>query len=247
MDNELWITKGEGLVKKISGNKYSNDDFIKIIEEDDSVMGSIMKSFYSSPTIITLASDKVPENWVSVNTGKIDTNQILNSIQLPEEIPASDRLRVTKSTQSDRIRYLMNKAYYNVSTRGIKDRGIPESANDILSSIIYVIYHNIEKSTTAAIKNKKNNISNNKRSSIREAFDIVNNHKNVDEIMLGSIYVEPCLSTIKRIYLLKSIYGDYAIDAVINNMYYQICKDQVEAVKDLYKYLVKEGILPTVE
>ena len=237
MSKELWVTKGEGFIEKIDEGKFSNNNFVNMISEDTSVIGTMLKSIYSTTTTITLKDPtKIPPTWKKWSS--IEEEYINKKLKLPAEIPYFDRLWVPKAVQSDRTRDVMSKAGFIVSPRGIKDKGEKSNVNDAIISIIYSLYYVIEKSTISSMKNKKiYNLSVDKKASIEEIYSIVKNRGNTVNAMLGNLYVEPSVSTVKYIFILKSIYGSYLANSVVNDFYYRSCRKQVEEIEKLYNHL----------
>lgn len=234
----IWITKGEGLLKKVGDRTYSNEDYVNTIEDDNSVIGHYMKSQFPAPVTIKTLNDDVPSSWTVWKSTKIDVDNVINSLDLPPEIPCDERLWISKAGYSKRVRHLMKEAHFTVSPRGIKDIGTPSTIDETLSTIIYSLYYLMEKSTTAFIKNKsKKSVSQSKQASIECSYDIVSNHLDITTIILGSMYVEPSPTLVKRIYLLKAVLGTYATDAIINDIYNKRCGQQIEEIKKLYDFL----------
>ena len=239
MSKELWVTKGEGFIEKIDEGKFSNNNFVNMISEDTSVIGTMLKSIYSTTTTITLKDPtKIPPTWKKWSSIDIEEEYINKKLKLPAEIPYFDRLWVPKAVQSDRTRDVMSKAGFIISPRGIKDKGEKSNVNDAIISIIYSLYYVIEKSTISSMKNKKiYNLSVDKKASIEEIYSIVKNRGNTVNAMLGNLYVEPSVSTVKYIFILKSIYGSYLANSVVNDFYYRSCRKQVEEIEKLYNHL----------
>lgn len=244
MDNTIWITKGEGLLKKVEENTYSNEDFVSAVYEDSTPIGHYMQSQFPSPVTVKTPPGVIPTSWSCWESSKVVVDDVIKNIDLPGEINYDDRLWVTKSKQSDRIRHIMNNANFVVSPRGIKDQGIPHSVNETIASVIYVLYYLLEKNTTAFIKSKdKLNISANKKNAICNAHKIFQGHEDVTSVILGSMYVEPSPTVIKRIYALKSVIGSYAVDAMLNDIYLKVCHEQVEEIDKLYNMLIDKGVV----
>lgn len=235
MCNTVWVTKSDGIVRK-KGEKYTNENFVKKIHDDPSPMSKYMKSLYPSPVSIKLMGETIPKSWIQWEEEEIDIKKIEENISLPVEYSGEKRLTISKSEVSERIRYCMSNSNMNVTPRGIKDNGVPLNPALTFSSIINALYLIVDKNTTASVRRKNDiDIPLDKKIKYKKTVDIVNNRGNILQVLLISAYVEPSTTMLNRAYLLADIYGLTTVNLIINDVYYRLCKKQVENLVDLWE------------
>ncbi len=235
MSNTVWVTKSDGIVRK-EGDSFTNNNFVKKIHEDSSPMSKYMKSLYPSPVSIKLMGDTIPKSWTQWEIEDINIKEIEKNIVLPKEYSGEQRLTISKSEMSERIRHCMSNANMNVTPRGIKDNGVPSNPTLTFSSIINTLYLIVDKNTTASVRRKNNiDVPLDKKLKFKKTVDIVNNRDNILQVLLISAYIEPSSTMLNRAYLLADIYGLTTVNLIINDIYYRKCKQQVNNLVELWE------------
>lgn len=232
-NNLIWVTKSDGILRK-EGEVYSNKRFVEKIANDTTPIGRYMASFYPTSIDIRLLSDKIPSSWVQWEYEDIDVDKMESLIHLPDEVYGLDRLTLSKSEVSKRIRECMESSFMTVTPRGIKSKGVPDTPIETFATIVSSAYLSVEKNTTASVRRKNNvNIPLDKKKRFENTLDIISKRTNILQTMLTSAYVEPAPTIINRAYLLGEIYGMSTVNAVLNDIYYRKCAEQTKAVLEL--------------
>lgn len=230
-DNSFWLTKSDGVVNNIGENRYSNSCFVEAVRSDDSPMGKLMQSRFPTETVITMLGDTTPDHWVRWDNRPLNVPLIDKMMVEFTEVPATDRLHLSRGDISTRTREVMSAARMTVTPRGIKNNSGPLTPEELASSIVHGVYHMVEKHTLASMKSQNSPLSADKRVRFHSAREILTERRNVLDIALLNSYIEPSPTMMSRAYHLGAVYGMGMVHAVINDVYHRHYRDQVESVK----------------
>lgn len=235
MNNKVWVTKSDGIVRKVD-DYFTNKNFVEKIHNDSSSMSRYMNSLYPTPVTIKLMNDTIPKSWIQWEEEEINIKEIEKNIVLPQEYSGEKRLTISKSEVSERTHHCMRNSNMSVTPRGIKDKGVPLTPTLTFSSIINTIYLIVDKYTTASVRRKENiEIPLDKKMKYKKTVDIVNNRDNILQVLLISAYIEPSSTMLNRAYLLADIYGLTTVNLIINDIYYRVCRKQVNNLLELWE------------
>lgn len=230
-----WITPGEGVVTSVEGkeNVFNNSNFVNIISKDESPVAKLLLSSHPFPTTITLKGD-IPPSWKEFIKEEINIENILNMMNNPlKDVSPKKRLMLTRAEISDRVNILAKIGGLKVTPRGITDEGIGETPQEAFEKIVHAIALVIEKNSTASLKNKNRHVSSERKVKILRIIDIIENKENVINAVTSNSYVEPSPTIAARFYSLATLYGIEETNNIINTIYYNVYKNNVNSIVEM--------------
>ena len=228
MINKLvWVSKADGVIKN-NGADYSNEEFVNTILNDTTSMGKFMSTIFPSPTKIVL-NGSTPASWIPWEVPERIEIEKINISNTLEEIPFEKRMFVSRGELSSRVRALGDICHYSVSYKGITDSGVPDNIYSTIESIVNICYALVERNTTASLSSQKRKASPLKRSKYAATEELIKTSSVIDLALLES-YSEPSIALMKRFYCLASIYGSDNIKAIVNEVYANSYKRQIDSV-----------------
>lgn len=232
MNSTFWITPGEGVVAPVEDkeNTYNNEKFVYEITHDTSPVAKLLVSSHPSVTTVKLGNG-IPQSWKEFTKENIDIPRLISQTSNPlQNIGSWERMTLSRAEISERINILANHAGLKVTPRGITDQGIGDTSSEAIIRIVHAIALVIEKNSTASLKNKNRHVSSERKVKMNRIVNMLENKSDVIESITSNSYVEPSPTIAVRFYSLATLYGVEEINNIINDLYYEVYKENVDSI-----------------